>query len=166
MAYSPIRPVTLAVDFNLPISLSPDTQPPEMWSIATGLDVNITDFLSLQSGIQLRENPHISFGGALDLETISFVVNYNLDLSGKINPMDKFSIEAKLNLGDSGRQALQKKVEDLYASGLEAYAAGETYFPESLGERRYYQPTDRGLEIRIREKLERLRALDRAARDR
>jgi putative ATPase len=48
----------------------------------------------------------------------------------------------------------------------EAYAAGETYFPESLGERRYYQPTDRGLEIRIREKLERLRALDRAARDR
>ena len=48
----------------------------------------------------------------------------------------------------------------------EAYAAGETYFPEALGERRYYQPTDRGLEIRIREKLERLRALDRAARER
>jgi putative ATPase len=46
----------------------------------------------------------------------------------------------------------------------EAYAAGETYFPEALGERRYYQPTDRGLEIRIREKLDRLRALDRAAR--
>lgn len=46
----------------------------------------------------------------------------------------------------------------------EAYAAGETYFPPSLGERRYYEPTDRGLEMRIREKLERLRALDRAAR--
>jgi putative ATPase len=46
----------------------------------------------------------------------------------------------------------------------EAYAAGETYFPDGLGERRYYQPTDRGLEIRIREKLDRLRALDRAAR--
>ncbi len=44
------------------------------------------------------------------------------------------------------------------------YAAGEHYFPEELGERRYYEPTDRGLEIRIREKLERLRALDRAAR--
>lgn len=47
----------------------------------------------------------------------------------------------------------------------EAYAAGETYFPESMGERRYYAPPDRGLEIRIGEKLERLRALDRAARD-
>jgi putative ATPase len=48
----------------------------------------------------------------------------------------------------------------------EAYAAGETYFPDDLGERRYYSPTDRGLEIRIGEKLERLRALDRAARER
>ncbi len=46
----------------------------------------------------------------------------------------------------------------------EAYAAGETYFPHGMGERRYYQPTERGLEPRIREKLERLRALDRAAR--
>ncbi len=46
----------------------------------------------------------------------------------------------------------------------EAYAAGETYFPEALGERHYYEPRDRGLEIRIREKLERLRELDRAAR--
>jgi putative ATPase len=45
----------------------------------------------------------------------------------------------------------------------EAYAAGETYFPDSMGERSYYAPPDRGLEIRIREKLERLRALDRAA---
>jgi putative ATPase len=46
----------------------------------------------------------------------------------------------------------------------EAYAAGETYFPESLGERRYYRPVPRGLEIRIGEKLERLRELDRQAR--
>ncbi|HSR63731.1 MAG TPA: replication-associated recombination protein A [Gammaproteobacteria bacterium] len=45
----------------------------------------------------------------------------------------------------------------------EAYAAGETYFPEELGEREYYQPVDRGLEIRIREKLRHLRELDNAA---
>jgi putative ATPase len=46
-----------------------------------------------------------------------------------------------------------------------AYAAGETYLPEELGEVRYYRPTDRGLEAKIREKLERLRALDAAARN-
>jgi putative ATPase len=42
----------------------------------------------------------------------------------------------------------------------EAYAAGENYFPEELRGTRYYHPVERGLEIRIREKLEHLRALD------
>lgn len=45
----------------------------------------------------------------------------------------------------------------------EGYAAGETYLPETLQGRRYYRPVDRGLEIRIREKLARLAALDAAA---
>lgn len=45
----------------------------------------------------------------------------------------------------------------------DAYAAGECYFPTEMEERRYYQPVARGLEIKIREKLARLRALDRAA---
>jgi putative ATPase len=40
------------------------------------------------------------------------------------------------------------------------YAVGECYFPEELEPREYYQPVDRGLEIRIREKLEHLRQLD------
>ena len=44
----------------------------------------------------------------------------------------------------------------------DAYAAGEDYFPESLAGTRYYQPVERGLEIKIKEKLERLRELDRA----
>jgi putative ATPase len=43
----------------------------------------------------------------------------------------------------------------------EAYAAGEQYFPEGMGEPRYYQPAPRGLEIRIAEKLAHLRELDR-----
>ena len=42
----------------------------------------------------------------------------------------------------------------------EAYAAGENYFPDELKGTRYYHPVDRGLEIRIREKLEHLRLLD------
>ncbi|GAB4293960.1 MAG: replication-associated recombination protein A [Thiohalomonadaceae bacterium] len=46
----------------------------------------------------------------------------------------------------------------------EAYAAGESYFPEEMPERSYYQPVPRGLEIKIGEKLAHLRELDRAAR--
>jgi putative ATPase len=41
-----------------------------------------------------------------------------------------------------------------------AYAAGETYFPEALGELVFYHPVNRGLEIKIGEKLTQLRALD------
>ncbi|MFI3187584.1 MAG: replication-associated recombination protein A [Methylococcaceae bacterium] len=45
----------------------------------------------------------------------------------------------------------------------EAYAAGENYFPEELPDRHYYQPVDRGLEIKIKEKLKHLKELDRKA---
>jgi putative ATPase len=45
----------------------------------------------------------------------------------------------------------------------EGYAAGENYFPEALGKRRYYQPVDRGLEQRIGERLRYLRDLDQRA---
>lgn len=41
-----------------------------------------------------------------------------------------------------------------------AYSAGQTYFPEELGERQYYQPVQRGLELKIAEKLKYLRELD------
>ena len=43
----------------------------------------------------------------------------------------------------------------------EGYAAGEDYFPEGMQDPGYYQPVARGLEIRIAEKLARLRELDR-----
>ena len=45
----------------------------------------------------------------------------------------------------------------------EAYAAAESYFPETMPETQYYQPVSRGLEIKIKEKLEHLRALDKKA---
>lgn len=45
----------------------------------------------------------------------------------------------------------------------EAYAAGETYLPEGMAEPRWYRPAPRGLEIRIAEKLERLRQMDQDA---
>jgi putative ATPase len=44
------------------------------------------------------------------------------------------------------------------------YAAGENYLPEGMPPVNFYQPTDRGLEGKILEKLERLRELDAAAK--
>ncbi|MBQ0743330.1 MAG: replication-associated recombination protein A [Pseudomonas sp.] len=45
----------------------------------------------------------------------------------------------------------------------EAYAAGEDYFPEALEPRRYYNPVNRGLELKIGQKLQYLRSLDAAS---
>lgn len=42
----------------------------------------------------------------------------------------------------------------------EAYAAGETYLPEGIGDPGWYRPVPRGLEIKIAEKLAHLRKLD------
>ncbi len=46
-----------------------------------------------------------------------------------------------------------------------AYAAGEIYFPEGMPVVDWYRPVERGLEIRIGEKLAQLRELDRRARE-
>ena len=42
----------------------------------------------------------------------------------------------------------------------DGYAAGEQYFPDGMSPPGWYEPVSRGLEARIAEKLERLRALD------
>jgi putative ATPase len=47
----------------------------------------------------------------------------------------------------------------------EAYAAGEQYFPDEMQAVKFYEPTPRGLEGKISEKLAHLRDLDRKARN-
>ncbi len=64
------------------------------------------------------------------------------------------------------RNASTRLMKDLgYGSGYryahdepEAFAAGERYFPDDMPDRRYYHPAPRGLEQKIGEALERLRA--------
>ncbi len=45
-----------------------------------------------------------------------------------------------------------------------AFAAGEIYMPEGLENQRWYRPTDRGLEIKIAEKMQRLADLNAKAK--
>ena len=46
-----------------------------------------------------------------------------------------------------------------------AYAAGEKYFPDEVQEQTWYEPTDRGLERKIQEKLAFLADLDRSSKN-
>ena len=55
------------------------------------------------------------------------------------------SLMKDLGYGDDYRYAHDEE---------EGHAAGETYFPDDMSPAKYYHPVPRGLEIRIREKLE------------
>jgi len=82
---------------------------------------------------------------------------------------ERGSLEVPLHL----RNAPTKLMKELgYAKGYryahdeaEAYAAGESYLPQELGKRRYYFPTEQGLEGKIAERLAHLKELDRSARE-
>jgi putative ATPase len=81
---------------------------------------------------------------------------------------ERGSLEVPLHL----RNAPTRLMKELgYAKGYryahdeaEAYAAGENYFPEELGRRQYYFPTEQGLEGKIAERLAHFRELDAKAR--
>ena len=48
---------------------------------------------------------------------------------------------------------------------IHAFAAGENYFPEIIADTRLYQPSERGLEIKLKEKREYLDKLNRQSHD-
>ena len=124
IAYSPLRPVIVSFDLTVPLSLNPSEQPAEQWSFATGLDVAVTDFFSVQTGFRHRgSNPRFSLGSRMDLEDISFNVNYTLDLTTQVG-LDRFSIASSLNLGDRGRSITAAEVDGYYIAGLKSYAEG------------------------------------------
>lgn len=70
------------------------------------------------------------------------------------------------------RNAPTKLMKELgYAKGYQydhdaegGIALDQTGFPDAMGERVYYQPVERGMEIKLKEKLDRLRAARKAAR--
>jgi Uncharacterised protein family (UPF0164) len=125
IAWSPFRPWTIACDFNYPFSF-PGQPPAEVWNLAVGTNVLVTSFLSVQGGVLMKaDNPRVSLGAALALGTFALNMNYNLDLSGSMNPLDKFSVQAKFDLGDDGRAARALEAASLYTQGLDAFASSD-----------------------------------------
>jgi hypothetical protein len=124
LAYAPLRAWTLATDFNLPIALG--ANPAREWDLAFGTSVAVAEFLSLQGGMHLKPgNPRMSIGADVDLGTVSVNANYNLDMSALArNPADKFSVQARLDLGDRGRSELRRRVDELYTEGLREFSQG------------------------------------------
>jgi tetratricopeptide (TPR) repeat protein len=124
LAYAPLRPLMLAADFNLPLSL--DADPAREWDLAFGASVDVAEFVSLQAGVHLKPgNPRMSVGADFHRGTVSVSANYNLDMSALArNPADKFSVQARLDLGDRGRAERRQRADELYTEGLREFSVG------------------------------------------
>ena len=124
LAYSPFRPLTLAFDFNLPFNINgTDAESPYF---AVGMDLTLTNFLSMQSGVLLKSGlPRFTIGTALEFEKVDFVINYTLDLTTQFDKLDRISLEVRLNMGDYGRKEKEEQAEILYVEGLKLYAEGD-----------------------------------------
>ncbi len=123
LSYSPIKPLLLAMDMTYPFNLNGEDA--EAVSYAMGMDLTMTDFLSLQGGFLLKlGKPRITVGTDLEMEKFSIGVNYTLDLATQFKPVDRIVLSFSLNLGDFGRMTLRDKVQELYLTGLGAYSLG------------------------------------------
>lgn len=135
IAYAPLRPWLLSFDFNYPFSFDPDNYPAENPGFSVGTSVAVTNFFSVQSGFLIKGGlPRVSLGSMIEVNELTFVVNYTLDMTTQFTNLDRISIQVKLNLGDEGRKEKALRVEELYLQGVEAFARGEVQSAISLCE--------------------------------
>ena len=126
ISYKPIRPLIFAFDFNLPLNLM-DISLSELPYFALGMSINVTNFLSMRTGLMLKAgSSRISVGSAVNLNKIALDVNYTLDLLTQLQPMNRVSLGVRFDLGDSGRKQRADKVDELYLLGLDAYSRGNS----------------------------------------
>lgn len=89
---------------------------------------------------------------------------YNAFNAAMVSVRNHGSLEVPLHLRNAPTalmQSLDYGKKYRYAHDEpDAYAAGEHYFPEGMIEEQYYKPTDRGLEAKIRARLDSLRERD------
>jgi hypothetical protein len=152
LAYKPIRPLTVDFDFTLPMNMQ-DISLSEKPYWAVGLNVDITEFLSMRAGLLGRYGGYrVTIGSAVNLGKIALDVNYSLDLLTQITPLNRVSLGIRFNFGDQGRQETRNKVDSLYLSGLDAYALGnyqdaKSYWEEALVLDSKFDPAKEGIAL-------------------
>ena len=150
LAYSFLRPLIVSMDIFQPINLLEIARSEKLYG-GIGASLQIADFWKMQAGFLLKSgNPRISVGATVTIESLIVNINYTLDLTTQITPLNRMSIEVKFNLGDNGRKAISDQVDKLYILGLEAYASGDfelakKYWEEALKLNPYFDPARESL---------------------
>ena len=124
ISYKPIRPLTIGFDFTLPLNLM-DLSLSEKPYMSLGISVNVTNFLSMNAGFLYKAgSSRFAIGSTIAFDKLSVEVNYTLDLLTQLQPLNRVSLAVRLDLGDSGRQAMSDTVDELFLLGHEAFSRG------------------------------------------
>ena len=117
-----IKPISVSFDFVQPLNL----QNPGKYSMPyfnSGLSIQFTSFASFLAGFSFKgANPRISAGFELEVAKIRLNLNYSLDLTSSLAPINRIGLSAKIMLGDKGRSIIDTKVDEYYQLGLKYYA--------------------------------------------
>ena len=117
--------MTVSADFRQPINLQ-NIKSTQKFSFSTGAVFDITKNFSILAGFNLKgANPRISLGTEFDFSPLTLNLNYTLDLSSSVNPINRISLSAKIILGDRGRADQSTKIDELYTRGLIYYYNSE-----------------------------------------
>ena len=124
ISYKPVRPLTIAFDFNLPINMM-DISLSELPYMALGISVDVTNFLSMRTGVLFKAgSSRVAVGSAISMDKLSVDINYTLDLLTQLQPLNRISLAVRFDLGDNDRSQKTNKVEELYLLGLDAFSRG------------------------------------------
>lgn len=116
--------ITASVDIKQPINLYHITQS-SLFSLSAGASIDFTKDFSLLAGLELKGgNPRISVGSELEINNTRFNLNYTLDLTSSVSPVNRISLSARIMLGDRGRQEEMNEIDKLYLAGLQEYYLG------------------------------------------
>lgn len=149
-AYKPANPIVISGEIQQPVNLLTPAQSGQT-VYGAGVAVEFTSFFTLLGGLQLKgANPRLSVGGEINVNDLQFNVNYTLDMTTQAVLFNRISLAAKLNLGDRGRASRQKKIEELYVTGLTLYASGDLQgaintWTEALEMDKRFDPAEEGI---------------------
>lgn len=122
MSVKLIKPITVTADFVQPVNLS-DLSIYLIPYFNTGVSIQFASFVSLLAGFSLKgANPRISTGFEFEVAKIRLNMNYTLDLTTSLAPLNRISLSAKILLGDKGRSITDAQVDEYYKLGLKYYA--------------------------------------------
>ncbi|MBQ9239475.1 MAG: UPF0164 family protein [Treponema sp.] len=145
-----IKPLTFAFGFQQPFNMF-NIKAYQMWTLNAGVIVHITSFVSALGGFQIKgAHPRFTLGGEFEIKRVRFTVSYTLDLTSSLNPVNRFSLSAKINFGDRGRAHIQERIDTLYNEGLEQFACGNfseaiTIWKEALALDPHFSPVKNGI---------------------